>query len=241
MFEEYAAWAQAGSARSVQAFAIHLSSYKTLRLSRQALAKSVAPARLIPTLQSLVDAGALAGFSEVGNEVLVWGDLTALEVALERAEVNPPDGDTWAMWRGSVLNGDQRADYFRAADRFTHRWGFRRLSSKQRAIWRLHAAGLTRRRIQLELGVTLEQVRLALHAGRLAAGLPRTVSNMPRGGDPYPGLPKLRQYEGRYRRLPDAKCASLGCPNPERRWGLCNTCSQAAWLRWRRAERRKVG
>ncbi len=192
-----------------------------------------------------MDAGALAGFSEAGAEVLVWGDLTSLEVALERCDSQTKPGlpihEATSQSLSRYIYIDQRADYFRAADRFTHRWGFRKLSARRRAIWRLHAEGLTRKQIQLKLGVTLEQVRLALHAGRLAAGLPRTVSSMPRNNNPYPGLPKLRQYEGRYRRLPDAKCASLGCSNPERRWGLCNTCSQAAWLRWRRAERRKVG
>ena len=146
----------------------------TLRLPRAALAAAVAPEPLAAVLGNLVEAGALEGWEARGEQIEVWGDLTALEshVALGEAPA--------ALTEPS----DRRADYYRQCRAYCSTASFRHLGRQQQAIWRLHARGESQTAICFALGVTPMRARVAIRGARLAARLPAVASTMPRGGGP---------------------------------------------------------
>lgn len=112
---------------------------------------------------------------------------------------------------------DARAEYFATCNAFISTSAFRRLTARQRAIWRLHSRGLSWVAIAKRLGVSLQQVRIALGAVRKAAKLPATTSCMPRGGGcgrpPRPDKKRPRCECGRL-----ARAKGLCMPHYLRRW-----------------------
>lgn len=149
--------------------------HPVLRLRRATLAAAVAPEPLGVVLRGLVVSGTIAGFREAGPEVLVWGDLRALEVALDSHEHQElPAEERPAL--------DAKTAYYQRCREFTHARSFRALAPLHREIWRLHATGMSFQAIAFKLGASLMQVRTAVQGARLAARLPRTTTAMPRGG-----------------------------------------------------------
>jgi hypothetical protein len=172
------------------------------RIPRSTLSAAVSPDEVEPILESLAASGVIEGY-EVGiAEVVVWGDLTALESRLQL------DGHTSMQ----AFPGDYRADYYRACLHFMHTKSFRDLPALHRSIWRLHANGATQQQICFKLHVTPMKVRVAVKGARLAARL-RPVSNgMPRGGGP-----------GRPPRAPSQRplCVEQECGKVAESKGLC--------------------
>lgn len=183
---------------------------RTLRLSREQLADAVAPEPLIPTLQNLVTAGAIAGFREHGLEVVIWGELGAAEAALEviAQQQEAPDPAEPVMHAKSA--------YYQRCQEYMRTRSFVALPPLNKEIWRLHAIGVSHRDIAVRLGTTPMKVRLAVRGARLAARLPRNVVTTRPGPGPGVGRPPLPEKP---------KCSTPGCGADARRWGLCERCS----------------
>lgn len=147
--------------------------YRVLRTSKAELTGAVAPEPLASVLVSLRQSGAIQGFSINGVEVVLWGDLGSLEIAVERLHVAPA---TETQARAP----DGRGTYFAMARRYCHTASFRRLSPLHRAIWRLHAEGVSFRKICVKLQVSEMKVRWAIRGARAAAKLPRVTSTVGR-------------------------------------------------------------
>lgn len=181
------------------------------RLPRARLVEAVAPASLASALENLCTAGVLAGFEERGGDVLVWGNLTALDCALDLVG-QESDSDVPAI--------TPRGDYYRAAEGFAHDPEFRALPARARSVWRLHSRGASNAQIADELELTLMTVRYDIRRCRLAAGLPAVTSTMRRGGGP--GRPRRPDSER-------SRCTD-GCERFAVARGLC----MAHYLRrWR--------
>jgi hypothetical protein len=174
---------------------------RLLRLSRARLVAAVAPESLGSVLRGLRVIGVIEGFEERRNEVLIWGDLTALEAQL---------GFKTAVPEGPL---DSRGEYYRLCRNYCSTLSFRRLPILNRQIWRLHADGVSWQAICGKLGVTEGKVRIAIQGARLAAKLPRNTNTMPRGS----GL-------GRPPAALRPQCRVAGCGVEAEARGLCNAC-----------------
>jgi hypothetical protein len=187
---------------------------RVLRRARAALMAAVSPEPLSAALSNLVQAGLIEGFEERPREVLIWGDLAAIESRLGVSS------ETTTELAAPV---DRRGEYYRRCRQYLHTRSFRQLPSANRAIFRLHANGVSHSAIALKLGVSLMKVRGAVRGARLAADLPATASSMPRGGGP--GRPPTPESER-------VRCGTEGCGKPAESRGLCN-------LHYQRERRRR--
>lgn len=167
-----------------------------VRVPRAVLIAAVRPHSLPDTLASLLAAGVIDGYEITDGHVTIHGDRLALERAMESLDDAPEP---------TVYDG-RRQDYFAACTAYTHVRSFRKLPANVRAVWRLHANGASRSRICELLGLSPATVRGAVERTRMAAGLARSTSSMPRGGG-----------TGRPRRL--GQCRD--CERPARAQGLC--------------------
>lgn len=177
---------------------------RVLRVPRETLAAAVSPEPLDVILDGLVTTGTIHGYEERGEEVLVWGDLAAMGVALEamqmrEAELAKDQPVRDAHW---VEVRDQRRDYFASCRAYMHTRSYRALPPINRAIWKLHAEGVKLGEICRKLKVTPAKVNTAIRAAREAALLPKTINSIPRGGGP--GRPKTGAP-------PPAGCDWPGC------------------------------
>ena len=92
-----------------------------------------------------------------------------------------PPGRWRSFEKASPLERSATAEYFHRAETFTASSAFARLPTKTRAVWRLHAKGLSNSEVAESLRVTLKVVRSALGAARVAAGLPEVTSTIGHG------------------------------------------------------------
>lgn len=177
----------------------------TRRLPRVVLAEAVAPEPLGEVLASLVAAGALAGYDEQGDEVLVWGNLRSLEVALAGADAVETAPKPCEL-------ADHRAEYYRACRAFLESPHFRALPKLNREVFTRHSRGISWSRICVEMHVSMSVVRRVVRGARLAAKLPATTSAMPRGGGPgRPPIPDAAR----------APCVTPACAARARIRGYC--------------------
>ncbi len=79
------------------------------------------------------------------------------------------------------LHAETTAAYYAQAQAFVGTRAFKALPPKRRAVWRLHARGLTKYEIVEELGIPQATVAQAILAVRPLAGLRRTERSVPRG------------------------------------------------------------
>jgi hypothetical protein len=185
-----------------------------LRRARAALLAAVFPEPLGVVLANLVQAGVIEGFEERPREVLIWGDIVAIESRLGLVTQAPAEPTTPV---------DGRAEYYRRCRQYVHTRSFRQLPAVNRAIFRLHANGVSHSAIALKLNVSLMKIRGAVRGARLAAQLPARASSMPRGGGP--GRPRTPESAR-------ARCAIEGCGKAAESRGLCN-------LHYQRERRRR--
>jgi hypothetical protein len=128
----------------------------------------------------------------------VQADLTLLRTWRRRLvesgfhDIEAPDGSLKPPLRPF---GDSRRDFFRChpieregiagyyhrAETFTATHRFGKFSKQTKAVWRLHAQGLSNQEVSKRLGVTLIVVRSAIRRVRLAAGLPEVTSTIGHG------------------------------------------------------------
>lgn len=91
-----------------------------------------------------------------------------------RAADEQRQADAEASWR----DRDAVEVYFRTALAFLHTPTFRSMTPTRRRAWALHAQGRSNQQIARELRVTVKVVRVAIQAGRKAAGLPATTHTL---------------------------------------------------------------
>lgn len=107
-------------------------------------------------------------------------DLEQPDGTLTSGPKKPP-----GRWRSfdaaSPVEREATAEYFRRAETFCASSRFARLPKKVRAVWRLHARGLSNTEVEKQTGYSIKTVRNALRAARLAAGLPESTSSIGHG------------------------------------------------------------
>lgn len=170
----------------------------------QAAREAVSPAVLVDVLQSLLESGVIERF-EVDppgspGSLVVNADagLEAAFVLASESERRRPSGSIHFSATSESGNPDRvltymregdagrlRAEstyaYYSQAEAFTHTRAFRKLTARRRAIWRLHASGLSKYEIAVELEVPSGAVKRAVAAVRPLAGLGRATRAIPRG------------------------------------------------------------
>lgn len=185
-----------------------------LRLLRSTLVEAVAPEPLVATLQSLIHNGLIEGYEEAPPHILIWGNLTAVEAALENLEhqqAGRHEEDVCADITSA------RVEYFSRARAYMSTLSFARLPKISRDIWRMHANGAKYPEIILKLRVSTQAVRVALRGARLAAGLPKAMVTMQARGGGRPPDPR------------EKPCKVEGCTAEKHKGnGFCNI----HYLRW---------
>jgi len=163
-------------------------------LQAEPLERAIAPDTLADTLESLRQAGVIAGFSfspariliqggritkhiRQGESVCIDGDAKSLEMAAASLSPEVPEPAP-----GQMRVSDYRAEYYRRMEHFQCSPQFDRLPILNRNILNLHAQGLSNQQIAMRLTTTIKRIRLAINAARVMASLPKTSSVMPRGG-----------------------------------------------------------
>lgn len=163
-------------------------------LSTAAAREAVHPTPLVDVLKSLRENGVIRSFAIQGDQLVIDMD-PGVEVpfAIESNLQDPRmlggiktgasdhgSPDRWDRSAGALEFETTRA-YYARAEAFTHTAAFRRLSPHRRAIWRLHARGMTKYEIADELCCPSGSVARAVLMIRPQAGLPRTERTIPRG------------------------------------------------------------
>ncbi len=166
----------------------------------EAAREAVHPTPLADVLASLLQARVIDAF-ETGPEMLVIHADPGLECAFLVAEAGEPTRPTGSMHVLPAVAGRNRdkqmetirardagrlhaettAAYYSAAEAFVGTRAYRALPERRRAIWRLHAKGLSKYEIATELGCPSGAVARAILAIRPKAGLRRTARAIPRG------------------------------------------------------------
>lgn len=181
--------------------------HRVLRVPRAQLVAAVEPEPLRAVLDALKAAGTISGYEDRPHEVVIWGDLIALEARLgmeQRPKAQPEPHD-------------QRGEYYRLCRWFCTTATFRRMAPQQRAIWRMHSQGASQSEICLKLNVTEMRVRTAIRGARLAADLPAvTMTATPRNS------------AGRPRRAERPRCRVEECASEAEAKGYCNRHYQQA-------------
>lgn len=156
--------------------------------------EAVHPTPLVDVLKSLRDNGVVRSFAIHGDQLVLDMD-PGVEIPFILDETTRDPRMDGGAWRGSApsgsgVNRDRVAGslefettraYYARAEAFTHTAAFRRLSPHRRAIWRLHARGMTKYEIADELCCPSGSVARAVLMIRPQAGLPRTERTIPRG------------------------------------------------------------
>ncbi len=177
-------------------------------VSTEVARAAVRPADLRDTLESLRASGAIRSFAIEGDVLRVDADQfvefwLGEEDANERAALDPsaripearsirdvlwepepapqPIGAARRRGRAAArLRAEARSAYYEQALAFVGTSAYRRLSAARRAIWRLHAQGLSEREVAEQLQCSSGAVARALAAMRPLAGLPRVTYVSPK-------------------------------------------------------------
>ncbi len=160
----------------------------SLMLCAAHLAAAVAPASLADALEALRATGAIETYELAGDRVRVVGDLTALELAAEQLDEEPPPRLGDDVERGfrvsSDVNGRRGAPTARAADvgatsaYYDRAAGLLQDSSpspRARRIWELHVEGLSEEKIAARLGIARRRVVQQLSILRYRAGITKEL------------------------------------------------------------------
>lgn len=164
--------------------------------------ESVGRQSLVDILDNLVADHVIQSYRVDGDRLIVEADAgveAAFIMAAQIQETTRPAGSFHTPALPAILGHqhDPGADlrtrdagrvhaeaaeaYYTAAEAFTRTRAFQRLPKRRRAIWRLHAQGLTKYEIAEKLGCPSGAVARAILALRPLAGLRRTSRTIPRG------------------------------------------------------------
>lgn len=156
---------------------------------------------IIEALDTLIASGLIQSYRIIGGDLIVEADAgveAAFIMAAQVADTARPAGtlhtpaatgssgrqdyaDTVHSTDAGRLRAETSAVYYSQAEAFTRTAAFRKLPERRRAVWRLHAQGLTKYEIAERLGCPSGAVARAVLAIRPKAGLRRTSRTISRG------------------------------------------------------------